>query len=163
MNLSKDLSDQFNEKMQQTHDPKELDGALRPPFRPTRTKDRAELRELTCASTVSPALPFDPFSAQLSSSTLLCPCLLTVDFNIAVLGQGFWPVQPNPTEYTIPADLAKHYDRFVRYYNAKHSCVSSPSSGSPLCPGPQTIFSLEADRSSPAPTLAPSALPAAAS
>lgn len=26
MNLSKDLSDQFNEKMQQTHDPKELDG-----------------------------------------------------------------------------------------------------------------------------------------
>lgn len=47
-----------------------------------------------------------------------------VDISVAVLGQGFWPVQPNPTDYTIPADLAKHYDRFVRYYNSKHSCVA---------------------------------------
>ena len=69
MSLSKDLSDTFNEKMQQTHDAKELD----------------------------------------------------VDFNITVLGAGFWPLEPKTGEFTIPADIQKCYDRFVRYYQSKHS------------------------------------------
>ncbi|KAL7417955.1 Cullin-domain-containing protein [Mrakia frigida] len=69
MSLSKDLSDTFNEKMQQTHDAKDLD----------------------------------------------------VDFNITVLGAGFWPLEPKPTEFTIPVDIQKCYDRFLRYYQSKHS------------------------------------------
>lgn len=46
-----------------------------------------------------------------------------VDFNIIVLGQGFWPLEKPKTEFTIPTDLQKTYDRFVRYYQSKHSCV----------------------------------------
>jgi hypothetical protein len=47
----------------------------------------------------------------------------TVDFSITVLGAGFWPLEAKSTEFTIPADIQKPYDRFLRYYQSKHSFV----------------------------------------
>ena len=38
-----------------------------------------------------------------------------------MLGAGFWPLEPKSGEFTIPTDLQKCYDRFVRYYQSKHS------------------------------------------
>ncbi|CED85187.1 Cullins [Phaffia rhodozyma] len=69
MHVSKELSENFKEKMKQTHDAKELD----------------------------------------------------VDFSVNVLGQGFWPLEPKTTELTIPVDVSKHYDWFVRFYQSQHS------------------------------------------
>ncbi|KAF8582805.1 Cullin-domain-containing protein [Ramaria rubella] len=69
MSLSKDLTDQFKERMQQTHDAADLD----------------------------------------------------VTFSVMVLGTNFWPLNAPTNEYTIPREIQPTYDRFTRYYGAKHS------------------------------------------
>lgn len=69
MSLSKDLTDQFKERMQQTHDAADLD----------------------------------------------------VTFSIMVLGTNFWPLNAPTNEYTIPREIQPTYERFQRYYQAKHS------------------------------------------
>ncbi|KAF8523202.1 Cullin [Gautieria morchelliformis] len=69
MSLSKDLTDQFKERMQTTHDAAELE----------------------------------------------------VTFSVMVLGTNFWPLNAPTNEYTIPREIQPTYDRFTRYYGAKHS------------------------------------------
>ncbi|KAF8527458.1 Cullin-domain-containing protein [Hysterangium stoloniferum] len=69
MSLSKDLTDQFKERMQQTHDAADLD----------------------------------------------------VTFSVMVLGTNFWPLNAPTNEYTIPREIQPTYERFTRYYQAKHS------------------------------------------
>ncbi|OLL25318.1 Cullin-1 [Neolecta irregularis DAH-3] len=65
---SKDLNDEFAEKMQQTHDPSEL----------------------------------------------------PVDFNIMVLGSGFWPLTAPTTSFNTPTEVIKMYERFQQFYGNKH-------------------------------------------
>jgi len=69
MSLSKDLTDQFRERMAQTHDAADLD----------------------------------------------------VSFSVMVLGTNFWPLNAPTHEYTIPREILPTYERFTRYYQAKHS------------------------------------------
>jgi len=69
MSLSKDLTDQFKERMQTTHDAADLE----------------------------------------------------VTFSVMVLGTNFWPLSAPTNEYTIPREIQPTYDRFTRYYGAKHS------------------------------------------
>ncbi|GJJ13280.1 hypothetical protein Clacol_007531 [Clathrus columnatus] len=69
VSLSKDLTNQFKERMEQTHDASELD----------------------------------------------------VAFSIMVLGTNFWPLSAPTHEYIIPREIQPTYDRFQRYYQAKHS------------------------------------------
>jgi cullin 1 len=72
MSLSKDLTDQFKERMQQTHDAADLD----------------------------------------------------VTFSVMVLGTNFWPLNAPTNEYTIPREIQPTYERFQRYYQAKHDTLS---------------------------------------
>ncbi|RUP51948.1 hypothetical protein BC936DRAFT_144264 [Jimgerdemannia flammicorona] len=69
MALSKELNDQFKDRMQQTHDSSDL----------------------------------------------------SVDFTILVLGAGSWPLTAPTTPFNIPDDIVKTYDRFQKFYQAKHS------------------------------------------
>ncbi|OAD74412.1 Cullin [Phycomyces blakesleeanus NRRL 1555(-)] len=44
-----------------------------------------------------------------------------VDFTILVLGAGSWPLSAPSTDFNIPEDLVKVYDRFQKFYQNKHS------------------------------------------
>ncbi|TDL23149.1 Cullin-domain-containing protein [Rickenella mellea] len=68
MSLSKDLTDQFKERMAQAH----------------------------------------PEDSDLS-------------FSIMVLGTNFWPLNAPNNDFVIPKEILPTYDRFQRYYQAKHS------------------------------------------
>ena len=46
---------------------------------------------------------------------------LDVTFSIMVLGTNFWPLNAPPHEFTIPREILPTYERFQRYYQAKHS------------------------------------------
>ncbi|EPQ30308.1 uncharacterized protein PFL1_02424 [Pseudozyma flocculosa PF-1] len=46
---------------------------------------------------------------------------LDVDFYALVLANGFWPLQAPTTDFSIPTELLPTYERFQRYYAAKHS------------------------------------------
>ncbi|KAJ3753066.1 ubiquitin-protein ligase [Lentinula raphanica] len=44
-----------------------------------------------------------------------------ITFSIMVLGTNFWPLNPPPHEFVIPAEILTTYDRFQKYYQKKHS------------------------------------------
>jgi len=44
-----------------------------------------------------------------------------VDASYAILGTGFWPLNPPNTDFTPPAEIAKAYERFQTFYGQKHS------------------------------------------
>lgn len=69
MSLSKDLTDQFKERMAQTHDAADLE----------------------------------------------------ISFIVMVLGTNFWPLTAPTHDFTIPREIQPTYERFTRYYQAKHS------------------------------------------
>ncbi|KAN0060623.1 ubiquitin ligase (cullin) of SCF [Thecaphora frezii] len=46
---------------------------------------------------------------------------LDIDFYALVLANGFWPLQAPTTNFSIPTELLPTYERFQRYYGAKHS------------------------------------------
>ena len=49
-----------------------------------------------------------------------CPDL-DLDFYALVLANGFWPLQPASTDFSIPTELLPTYERFSRFYANKHS------------------------------------------
>ncbi|KAI9178798.1 ubiquitin ligase (cullin) of SCF [Blastocladiella emersonii ATCC 22665] len=44
-----------------------------------------------------------------------------VDFQVMVLSTASWPFTAPPTEFQLPTELVRTYDRFTQYYNHKHS------------------------------------------
>ncbi|KAJ4478974.1 ubiquitin-protein ligase [Lentinula aciculospora] len=46
---------------------------------------------------------------------------MDITFSIMVLGTNFWPLNPPPHEFVIPAEILTTYDRFQKYYQTKHS------------------------------------------
>ena len=44
-----------------------------------------------------------------------------VDASYAILGTGFWPLNPPNTDFTPPAEISKAYGRFQTFYGQKHS------------------------------------------
>ncbi|KAJ4466476.1 Cullin [Lentinula edodes] len=46
---------------------------------------------------------------------------MDITFSIMVLGTNFWPLNPPPHEFVIPAEILTTYDRFQKYYQQKHS------------------------------------------
>lgn len=46
---------------------------------------------------------------------------LDVDFYALVLASGFWPLTAPSSDFSIPTELLPTYQRFERYYQAKHS------------------------------------------
>ncbi|KAI9140141.1 Cullin [Paraphysoderma sedebokerense] len=44
-----------------------------------------------------------------------------VDFSIMVLSTASWPLNPATTPFNIPQDLISTYERFQKFYQAKHS------------------------------------------
>ncbi|PWN50392.1 putative SCF complex member Cullin 1 [Violaceomyces palustris] len=46
---------------------------------------------------------------------------LDIDFYALVLANGFWPLQAPQSDFSIPTELLPTYQRFERYYAAKHS------------------------------------------
>jgi cullin 1 len=48
-----------------------------------------------------------------------------ISFTVMVLGTNFWPLAPPTHSFNIPEDLSKTYERFQRYYQQKHSYVTS--------------------------------------
>ncbi|ORY98895.1 Cullin [Syncephalastrum racemosum] len=44
-----------------------------------------------------------------------------LDFSVLVLGAGQWPLSAPSTEFNIPEDVVKVYDRFQKFYQTKHS------------------------------------------
>jgi hypothetical protein len=73
------------------------------------------------------------------------PTPRTVDFHVLVLGTAHWPLTPPTTELNIPADLLKTYERFMLYYNNKHSVCTRPIASAWLltaATGPETVLAL---------------------
>lgn len=46
---------------------------------------------------------------------------LSLDFHALTLAAGSWPLSPPSTTVTIPIELLPTYERFIRYYQNKHS------------------------------------------
>jgi cullin 1 len=46
---------------------------------------------------------------------------MTVDFSILVLSTASWPLTPPTTNFNLPAEVIKSYDRFQNFYTSKHS------------------------------------------
>ncbi|KAG0145520.1 hypothetical protein CROQUDRAFT_658586 [Cronartium quercuum f. sp. fusiforme G11] len=46
---------------------------------------------------------------------------LSLDFHALALAKGFWPLQAPTTGLNIPIELLPTYERFIRYYQNKHS------------------------------------------
>jgi len=46
---------------------------------------------------------------------------MDINFSIMVLGTNFWPLNPPPHDFVIPAEILATYDRFQKYYQTKHS------------------------------------------
>ncbi|KAL0573787.1 ubiquitin ligase (cullin) of SCF [Marasmius crinis-equi] len=46
---------------------------------------------------------------------------MDINFSIMVLGTNFWPLNPPPHEFIIPAEIQTTYNRFQQYYQTKHS------------------------------------------
>jgi cullin 1 len=46
---------------------------------------------------------------------------MDITFSIMVLGTNFWPLNPPPHDFIIPAEIVSTYDRFQKYYQTKHS------------------------------------------
>jgi cullin 1 len=44
-----------------------------------------------------------------------------IDFSALVLGSSAWPLTAPTTPFNIPEDLLKPHERFVNYYQSKHS------------------------------------------
>ena len=44
-----------------------------------------------------------------------------IDFTALVLSAGSWPLSAPTTPFNIPGDLLKAHERFVTYYQNKHS------------------------------------------
>jgi cullin 1 len=44
-----------------------------------------------------------------------------IDFSALVLGSGAWPLTLPSTPFNLPEDLLKAHERFVNYYQSKHS------------------------------------------
>lgn len=44
-----------------------------------------------------------------------------VDFSMMVLGANFWPLAPQQTDFTVPREIQRTYDRFTQFYNVMHS------------------------------------------
>jgi cullin 1 len=47
--------------------------------------------------------------------------LITVDFSILVLNTSSWPLTAPSTQFNLPSELIKSYDRFHKFYTTKHS------------------------------------------
>lgn len=60
---------------------------------------------------------FKEFEAKLTETEEAKP----VDASYAILGTGFWPLNPPNTDFTPPAEISKAYERFQTFYNQKHS------------------------------------------
>jgi cullin 1 len=60
---------------------------------------------------------FKEFEAGLMESEDAKP----VDASYAILGTGFWPLNPPNTDFTPPAEISKAYGRFQTFYGQKHS------------------------------------------
>lgn len=43
-----------------------------------------------------------------------------LDSSYAILGTGFWPLNPPSTNFSAPAEISADCDRFTRYYKNKH-------------------------------------------
>jgi len=43
-----------------------------------------------------------------------------LDFSILVLSTASWPLTPPQSEFDIPQELVKTYNRFQSFYNSKH-------------------------------------------
>jgi hypothetical protein len=41
-----------------------------------------------------------------------------------VLGTNVWPLHPPTTDYSVPREILPAYERFLKFYNTAHSCVS---------------------------------------
>ena len=44
-----------------------------------------------------------------------------IDSSYAILGTGFWPLNPPQTEFAPPAEITKAYGRFQTFYTQKHN------------------------------------------
>jgi len=44
-----------------------------------------------------------------------------VDFSILVLSTASWPLTPPATQFNLPSELVKSYERFQNFYTTKHS------------------------------------------
>ena len=44
-----------------------------------------------------------------------------VDSTFTVLGTGFWPLTPPNTRFTPPQEIRSTYEKFLKYYDSKHS------------------------------------------
>ena len=44
-----------------------------------------------------------------------------VDPQFFILGTGFWPLQPPSTRFNPPQEIRNTYERFVKFYDSKHS------------------------------------------
>ena len=45
----------------------------------------------------------------------------SVDFTILVLSTASWPLTPPTTQFNLPSELVKSYERFQSFYTTKHS------------------------------------------
>ncbi|KAH8796887.1 Cullin [Flagelloscypha sp. PMI_526] len=46
---------------------------------------------------------------------------MDINFSVMVLGTNFWPLNPPTHDYIIPQEILPTYDRFLKYYQSKHS------------------------------------------
>ena len=46
---------------------------------------------------------------------------IDIAFSIMVLGTNSWPLNPPPHDFVIPVEIRPIYDKFKKYYQAKHS------------------------------------------
>ncbi|PSS25734.1 hypothetical protein M430DRAFT_134459 [Amorphotheca resinae ATCC 22711] len=60
---------------------------------------------------------FKEFEAKLVDTDDIKP----IDASYAILGTGFWPLNPPNTDFTPPAEISKAYGRFQTFYGQKHS------------------------------------------
>jgi cullin 1 len=44
-----------------------------------------------------------------------------IDFGILVLSTAAWPLNPSKTEFNIPSELLKTFERFQGFYGSQHN------------------------------------------